>query len=162
MKVYIGPYPEWVGPYEIASMFPKFIRPYIEECQWLDKLCNYIYKKRERAVVVKIDDYDVWNLDETLSHILVPILKKYKKESMGFAEVEDSELPSDIEPKSEEAWAWALDEMIFAFESCLVSPAKLFMFKDGHIIDAKAWDEWKARQRRGLRLFGEYYTSLWS
>lgn len=162
MKVYIGPYPEWIGPYQIASIFPRVVRPYIEECGWLNKLCNYIYNKRKKTVVVKIDSYDIWNVDTTLSLILVPLLKKYKEESMSFAEVEDEELPEGIQPKSEEAWAWALDEMIFAFDSCLASPYKLPMFKDGNLIDAEAWDEWKARQRRGLRLFGKYYTSLWS
>lgn len=160
MKVFIGPYPRWIGTYQIAEMFPKFMRPYIQECEWLNKLCNYIYSKRRQKVVVRIDYHDIWNVDVTLADIILPLLKKYKEESMSFAEVEDEELPEGIEPKSEKAWTWALDEMIFAFDSCLDSPVKLF-FKDGKI-DAKAWDEWKARQKRGLRLFGKYYTSLWS
>lgn len=161
MKAYIGPYPGWIGTYQIARIFPKVLRPYIEECGWLDRLCNYIYSKRRQKVVVKIDSYDVINVDVTLAHIILPLLKKYKEESMSFAEVEDEELPESIESKSEKAWEWTLDEMIFAFDSCLSSPTKLCLTKDGKI-DNEAWDEWKARQKRGLRLFGKYYTQLWS
>lgn len=178
MKVYIGNYPKWIGPYQIAKVFPKFTRSYIEECTWLDKLCNYIYSKRKRVVYVQVDYSDVWNVDNTLSHLIVPVLQKYKATTKSYGEVDEPDMPKDIEPNSEAAYNWALDEMIFAFKSDTfnwveqfecgemdieiaekeVVPGKRHTYK----INQEAVDAYQQRIIRGRMLFAKYYTQLWS
>lgn len=91
---------------------------------WLDR-------KKERKIQVKIHDYDVWNMNMTLAHIILPMLRKMKDEKHGAPWVEDEDVPEELkstsaEPKEHEfdiddnhfkRWDYVLDEMIFAFES---------------------------------------------
>jgi hypothetical protein len=63
------------------------------------------YTDEGQAVEVIIHDYDVWSMDSTLAHIIVPMLKKLKETQHGH--------PSNL---TEEEWDEKLDEMIWAFE----------------------------------------------
>ena len=56
-------------------------------------------------IQVTIHDYDVWSMDQTLAHIIVPMLRKLKDQTHSY--------PSDL---TEESWDEMLDEMIWAFE----------------------------------------------
>ena len=98
----------------------------------------------DRVVNIHIDNYDTWNMDDTLAHIILPMLKqlKEKKHSSPMVDIEDVppelqlhgssryELSQyDLFPSEEydqmcwdaihARWDWVMDEMIFAFE-CLV------------------------------------------
>jgi hypothetical protein len=109
---------------------------------WLEKLENFIQgfynitinkliRNRDRKVKVRIDPSDTWNMDETLAHIIVPMLKQIKESKHSSPYVDDEDVPDhlrstethekengyDFDKCHVERWEWILNEMIFAFES---------------------------------------------
>lgn len=174
MKVYIGPYTNWLGPYQLAEKlmfwvpkekdeygFPqtadrvhKFgewlahgsIEPEPKEgditflgtdrpSTWVYKLLLWLDRKKKRKIEVRIDRWDLWSMDNTLAHIILPMLKGLKETKQGAPYVEDEDVPEHLqttaarEQTEEEKqwhtpdehhfarWDWVLDEMIFAFNS---------------------------------------------
>lgn len=137
MKVYIGPYKRWWGPYQIADLIPFISEDTAYKIGgWLAKtplndLCNWIDSKKERKVKIRIDKYDTWNMDDTLAHIILPMLKQLKETKQGSPMVDDEDVPphmrhSDPDPENFGAdnwvhykWEWVLNEMIWTFENIL-------------------------------------------
>jgi len=173
MRVKIGPYRSWFGPYQLADVilfwipkqkdeygFPhtadvvhKFgewlahgsVEPKHEigdvfgddnrQETWIYKLLKWIDKKKKRKIYVHIDRWDTWSMDNTLSHIILPMLKQLKETTHGAPWVDDEDVPEHLRstsapPLTEEQknihdvddnhfarWKWVLDEMIFAFQS---------------------------------------------
>lgn len=137
MRVYLGPYKSWIGPYQIAEWVP-----FLNEDQqhnlgkwlaatWVAKACKYIDRLRgERKIKVRIDKYDTWSMDNTLAHIILPMLKQLKETKHGSPYVEDEDLPPHMRHTSRKSeddyetvdnwihykWEWILNEMIWAFE----------------------------------------------
>jgi hypothetical protein len=103
---------------KIADKLP--LKPF----EFIDRL------KGDRKIRVHIDDYDIWGMDTTLSHIIVPMLFKLKENKHGAPYVDDEDVPDNLKstsapPKENEwdtdanhfdRWDWVLDEMIWAFE----------------------------------------------
>jgi hypothetical protein len=192
MKVNIGPYTTWIGPYQIAELLMKprwWIRDLILWCRgsqirklsmwdrighdskkidgaelnetdeanyqedeyrrnadhnfgdwlsenrnggdsWLLKVCLWIERKKKRKVEIRIDKYDTWSMDATLSMIILPMLKQLKATKHGAPLVDDKDVPKELRstsaPKKEnewdtdenhfKRWDWVLDEMIWTFE----------------------------------------------
>jgi hypothetical protein len=143
MRVYINRYRDhWISPYTILEkvFFWREIdydEPIIEK--WSNRLnpfCEMLQKVRDKINpkinYVKIDPWDTWSMDHTLSYIILPMLKQLKATTHGAPFVDDEDVPEGIglrsteaEPKEDEydvdsnhfkRWNWALDEMIFAFE----------------------------------------------
>ena len=148
MQVYISNYRHhWISPY---TMLEKI-------CFWekdkdvfynLEDDPNHKYEKTTNVLTyvsrgikwvldlihprinyVKIDYYDTWNMDSTLSDIILPMLKQLKENQHGAPFVEDEDVPKELrsiyalprEPWDTDGnhfkrWEWVLDEMIFAFE----------------------------------------------
>lgn len=78
-------------------------------------------KMTEKHKKIKIDDFDVWSADETLSLIILPLLKKLRKQKQGTpaTDVEDAPEPltsTGDDDFSETRWNWILTEMIWTFE----------------------------------------------
>lgn len=138
MKVHIGPYKNFFGPYNISDALSCFgiseincdrFGDYLSRT-WLSKFLNWIYKKRQRKEYVHIDNYDIWSLDHTLSLIIVPALKLLKEKKHGTPGVDDNDVPDNIKsttagPKKDEwdtdefwekRWEYVLDEMVWAME----------------------------------------------
>jgi hypothetical protein len=153
MQVKIGPYKNWIGPYQIAEAlcfwagkekdeygFPKtkdwvhnfgeWLAGGEDKDSWLQKACIWIESKRTRKIKVKIDRWDTWSMDHTLSYIVLPMLKQLKETKHGAPFTDDEDVPEHLrsttaEPKENEwdtdsnhflRWDWIMDEMIFAFE----------------------------------------------
>lgn len=138
MKVYIGPYKNWVGPYQIADILQKVgvsedrchdIGEWLADKTPLSKICEWIYSKRKRTIKVRVDPYDSWNADATLAIIILPLLKQLRDTKHGAPNVDDSDVPEHLQSKfglkdSEygvdslhfKRWDWVMDEMIWAFE----------------------------------------------
>ena len=136
MKVKIGPYVKWIGPYQISNLIP-FVS---EDTQdkigswlsrtWVDDVCEWLNSKTKRKIKVRIDDYDTWSMDNTLALIILPMLKQLKETKHGSPLVDDEDLPSHMRhtfskgPDDYETddrwihykWEWVLNEMIWAFE----------------------------------------------
>jgi hypothetical protein len=139
MKVYIGPHKNYIGPYQIAEkiLFWKNkntddvvydFGDFLANIKPLVKLCEWVESKRTRTIKVKIHDYDTWNMDNTLAHIILPMLKQLREHKHGAPFVDLEDVPEHLHPsepgnefvtdeKHFERWEWALGEMIFAFES---------------------------------------------
>lgn len=138
MKVKIGHYKNWIGPYQIADRVPftseetkEKIGDWLAGIGWVNSLCNWVYRLRgDRVVKVHIDKYDTWNMDETLAYIIVPMLKQLKETKHGSPLVDDEDLPEQMRHNDADEygcagnwvhykWEWILDEMIWAFETSL-------------------------------------------
>lgn len=131
MKVIIGPYKNFVGPYQIAEAL-AFWSPKVKDefgiprhkdwvhdfgtwlaetktgqDSWLTRLCNWADKRRKRHVYVKIDKWDTWGMDHTLAHIILPMLKQLRDTKHGSPKVDDFDCPQHLwstqaEPKESE------------------------------------------------------------
>ena len=201
MKVYLSKYRyHWISPYTVLEkvFFWREIdydEPIIDKwsdrltpiCQGIQKVLDFIHPKIN---YVKIDRWDTWSMDYSLSHIIVPMLKQLKETKHGAPFVDDEDVPEELKstsapPKENDydtddnhfkRWDWALNEMIWAFEQNLDNNSEEKFF------DHAEWDEkekdfgknlhkikidqpgLKAHQDRkanGFRLFGKYYQGLW-
>lgn len=124
MKVEIGPYVDWIGPYQIADMLCFWVKAVPDEYgiprkpewvhdfgtwlatdkngndSWLTKLCQWIHSKKKRKVKVRIDKYDTWNMEETLAYIILPMLKQLKETKHGSPHVDDEDVPEELRSTS--------------------------------------------------------------
>lgn len=152
MRVYIGPYVDrWISKVHDRYMDRKYkggLWPrYAEESgapvdekavealedtlQWIyNHTINLYLDHKERKIKVKIDNFDTWSMDHTLSFIVVPMLKQLKDTKHGAPFVDDEDVPEHLRstsapPKENEwdtdehhfaRWDWVLDEMLWAFE----------------------------------------------
>ena len=210
MKVIIGPYKRWIGPYQLADMVFWWQKKYDDDCVWADrahrfgtwlsekkdgsdtwllKLCNWVQDKRQRQVYVRIDHYDTYSMDHTLSYMIVPMLKQLKATKHGAPWVDDEDVPDSLkstnaDPKGNDwdtdsnhflRWDYILDEMIWAFSQQLDDEADTKFYThapkvageelDSYIhrmqVDEAGLKAWSDRKRNGYRLFGKYYEALW-
>ena len=130
MRVYIGPYKKWWGPYQLAEKIPflkeetrENIGGWLSET-WLQDFCEWIESKRHRKIQVRIDKYDTWNMNDTLAHIILPMLKQLKATKHGSQFVDDEDVPVHMRHGDPEGydnwvhykWDWVLNEIIWAFE----------------------------------------------
>jgi len=182
MKIEIGPYTRWVGPYQIAEMLLFWKNKDEDESvhkfgEWLsntflNRVCNWIHSKQKRKIKIHIDNYDVWSMDHTLGLIIVPMLKKLRDNSMGSPQVDDEDVPEELRstsvPKVSEydtddnwhkRWEWVINEMIWAFEQIIDDSNDDEFFKNGY--DVEGHKAHSARIQRGTILFGKYYRGLW-
>jgi len=118
MKVKIGNYPDWTGPYQIAEKLLFWMDKYTDKRvhrfgRWLAggdkkdsllvKFCEWVHSKRERQVEVKLDRWDTWNMDHTLALIILPMLRQLKATQHGAGFVDDQDVPEGIGLQSTEA-----------------------------------------------------------
>jgi len=233
MKVKIGKYTSWFGPYQLAEKLMFWVpqekdeygfphtadrvhkfgewlahgsiekEPEVGEVTswdrdrpttWLYKFLLWIESKKKRKIEVHIDKWDTWSMDSTLAYIIIPMLKQLKEKKHGAPYVEMTDRPEHLQVYKEpedhntdkfhfEAWDWALDEMIWAFEQHIDDDAeskfwtgehdfKWVKLEDGNSqmvrgendtshYDKEAHEAWVKRKQNGFMLFGKYYTSLW-
>jgi hypothetical protein len=138
MKVFLGPYTNWVGPYQIADWLQVF-GVSKDRCHelgeklsktWVNDVCQWIENRKHRRIKVRIDRYDTWNIDSTLSFIMVPLLKQLHETKHGAPFVDDEDVPEHLRstacaPKENEwdtdenhfkRFDWLLEELIWTFE----------------------------------------------
>lgn len=145
MNVHIGPYTNWIGPYQIADWL-QYVGVSKDTCykigewlsggdagdSWLMKMCFWIESKRSRSVQVHIDSYDTWNMDSTLAIIILPMLKQLQATKHGapmsmdgFQQISDSaQFCFDFYAEGDELayeqgqaqWTSIMDEMVWTFE----------------------------------------------
>jgi hypothetical protein len=141
MKIYMGPYTTWIGPYQIAEkiLFWKdkykddsvhALGDWLAESKWLVAACQWIENKKSRKVKIRIDKYDTWSMENTLSQIILPMLIQLNATKHGAPYVEDKDVPKELRstnagPKENEwdtdsnhfkRWEWVMNEMIWTFE----------------------------------------------
>ena len=119
MKVYMGPYTTWVGPYQIAEKIlfwkdkyayykddPLKEHPdrlaiekfgdFLDSIPGLTKFCHWINDRKKRKIDIQIHGYDVWSADHTLAMIIVPVLKKLREQKHGSPHVDDRDVPAHL------------------------------------------------------------------
>jgi hypothetical protein len=149
MKVYISNYRNhWISPYTILKTVCFWEKDddvfydledtgkgkYVKLVNFLDPICVAISKFLDFVHppinYVKIDYYDTWSMDRTLSPIILPMLKQLQKDKHGAPFVDDVDVPEELRstsapPKENEwdtdenhfkRWDWALEQMIWSFE----------------------------------------------
>lgn len=161
MKVNIGPYRNWFGPYQFAYLF-KYLGFSQDTCHKIgDRIpagpFNWIYSKKKRKINIHIDDYDVWNADHTLALIILPVLVKLKEVKHGSPCVDNEDVPEEIAKLDvHQKWNYVLDEIIWTFEQ-LADPDKEYDLPS----DRETQINYSNRITNGLILFGKYYRGLW-
>jgi len=172
MKIYIGPYKNWFGPYQLAEKLCFWARPVKDKYgieskpdwvhdfgEWLahgsvepepdfrtgidilnrnrDRHNTLLYRfllwvesKRKRTIKIRIDPYDTWSMDSTLSMIILPMLKQLHATKHGAPLVDDEDVPEHLRstaapPRENEydvdgnhflRWDWVMEELIWTFE----------------------------------------------
>jgi len=181
MKVRIGPYTNWFGPYQLAesicfwapkqkdeygfksnpdwvhnfggflahgfapdeSHLPTGQRNRPERATtWLDKSLTWIHERKKRTVDIKIDKWDTWSMDATLSLLILPMLKQLKATKHGSGMIDLEDVPEHLRvttheeydgqstfdfyhennpdeeptPNLHTRYDWILDELIWTFE----------------------------------------------
>ena len=103
MKVYIGPYKDWFGPYHLVEKLFWFLS---EDTQ--DKIAKRMpvwpfefirWLRGDQKINVRIDQYDTWNMDGTLAHIIVPMLKQMKAQNQGVPLMDVEDVPEHLKDK---------------------------------------------------------------
>jgi hypothetical protein len=175
MRIKIGPYRNWFGPYQCADllMYLGFSRDFcewlghkipVEPFQWLDNL-------KHRKIKVKIHSYDTWSMDHTLAIIIHPMLVQLRKTKHGSPCVDDIDVPEvlrstsapptaekwDTDEHFHKRWDWVLDEMIWAFDQ-IANDTDMQAYKE---LSPEEYKEHCDRIIRGTTLFGKYYQALW-
>jgi hypothetical protein len=187
MKVKIGKYPRWVGPYQVADFLHKyFFLPEsftdkiaetlpVEPFEWFRKTFQ---RGGEQKVYVKIEDHDTWNADQTMAYIILPILKRLQNGKQGTPFTDPDDAPEHLRPPKDEVkenewdtdskfearWEYILGEMIFAFES-IINEGDIedtYFSNKYKTFDKEGFQKHTDRVNNGLRLFGRYYRGLWT
>jgi hypothetical protein len=110
---------------------PEWVEVWSDRLTPISKAIQWVLDKVDRKITyVKIDYWDTWSMDHTLSYIILPMLKQLKDSKHGAPFVDDEDVPEELKstsapPKESEhdvddnhfkRWDYVLDEMIFAFE----------------------------------------------
>ena len=205
MRVYIGPYVyRWVSYVHDKYMDKKYGR-----YDWQDSSTNFEHalEKLEdglqwfynatinriidnmnanQKISVRIDNYDTWSMDDTLAHIIVPMLKQLKdtKHGVPHTDMEDVSENCRVEDKENKIewmmfrWHYVIDEMIWAFEQKTLDWEDQYTIKEDNKVsdydamkgvdpeytytfDHEGMKTHHERMMNGFRLFGKYYESLW-
>lgn len=147
----------------------------------------------EQKIEVHIDEWDTWSMDDTLAPIILPMLKQLKEAKHGAPYVDPEDCPDELTPEPNEGhdvdsthferWDWAIDQMIFAFDS-KVNDDWEDRFQSGEFdlewkrrddgmsemiegpnhtfkIDMDARNAYANRIQKGFELFGKYFQNLW-
>ena len=109
MKVNIGKYPSW------------------------NRFAAWIGYEPKQKVKVHIDTWDTWSMDETLAHIIHPMLIQLRDNNHGVGWVDQRDVPKklrwskaeavayekngDLDKNYQVRWIWIMNEMIFAFQA---------------------------------------------
>lgn len=181
MKVYLSKYRNhWISPYTIIEKIVfwreidydepmvKFWNDILEPfSRAIEKVLDFVHPKVD---YVKIDYWDTWNMDSTLSKIILPMLKQMKKSKHGAPLTDDEDVPEELRstsapPKENEwdvdenhfkRWDWIVDEMIWSFEEINNDS-----FWERLGLERDELQKYEDRIDNGLRLFGKYYRGLW-
>lgn len=151
MKAKIGKYPHWFTASRLEDRYLEWRhkKPVWEiddrEHTRLDKIVaklldgwqtvlhytvNQIQQRRKRTVRVHVDDWDVWDANTTLAHIILPVLEQLRETKQGAPFVDKEDVPEELhdkkltEKQKEQGelgenhfkrWDYVLDAMIWSF-----------------------------------------------
>lgn len=115
MKVSIGPFRNWIGPYQVADYIffwhvswpsdeletrwdyrlkNKFVDLMVDS--WFNNFLTWVDSKKKRRIDIRIDKYDTWGMDHTLALIVVPMLKQLNATKHGAPYIDDEDVPQEL------------------------------------------------------------------
>lgn len=171
MKVFLSkPHDHWISPYTMLdyaffwtdwskcsrdkSLAATLDRKYVDHPEWVEKFSDLLVpisqaiqwvwdRVQPEVKYIKIDYWDTWSMDTTLTPIILPMLKQLKAVKHGSGMVDMNDVPEhlratntedyedqltfdfykesadekyDIGPNVHTRWDWVMGEMIWAFE----------------------------------------------
>lgn len=163
MKIFIGPYLHWFGPYECARLL-KYIGVSKERCdkiaEWLPSgPFQWFHNLKNRNIKVKIHPYDLWSLDVSLAHVILPALRAFRLNISGYPGSLWKDDNKDNDDSSMNQWEAIIDKMIWSFENCIEDP-KFPGLHNEELYNAMKEHENKVQE--GIDLFAKYYRNLWN
>ena len=120
MRVNIGPYKNWFGPYQLVDLLCFWVKEIPDEYgykdkpewvhnfgkwlaedkngndSWLTKLCQKIDSYKKRKIKIHIDRWDTWSMDHTLGLIVLPMLKQLRDTKHGSPLVDAEDVPEEL------------------------------------------------------------------
>ena len=166
----------------LIDKWSNYLLPISKAIQW------FLDFVRPRVVDVKIDYWDTWSMDATLTPIILPMLKQLRDTKHGSGWIDPKDVPEYMRTSDKidthygqecfdfykeenvyemkydihDRYEWALNEMIFAFQ-CLYDEHwdEKYWSDDSKRCDWDALRKHQARIDNGLKLFGKYYQTLW-
>lgn len=140
-------------------------KPKVPRLRWYHRLLGIEPKQRKDRIKIRIDNWDTWNVDYTLSRIAVPLLREYKEKNNGFpVDVDEVDIPNHIknsydsgDERQEAGWDAIVDKMIRAHEMIVNDEIMDTLMEEGE----EAANNKAQVVKEGLSLFGKYYQNLW-
>lgn len=131
--------------------------------------------KRQRKKYLKkkgtyVNPIECWNLDYTIAKWILPRLKLFREETVGYPSIDRKIYAETGEMVgiTFEDWQKILDEIILAFEQVLIDPMDICIDKNLNLknkLDYKIYEniceERNKKIERGLDLFKYYFQDLW-
>jgi hypothetical protein len=193
MKVYKNCYKNhWISPYTICEKIfwwreIDYNEPWVQTVNCalepvmlgVKKILDVVDPKID---YVKIDPWDTWSMDSTLSPIILALLRQLHADNHGAPYTDDADVPSELRSTTKSAqlakendwdtdgnhfqrWNWILKEMIWAFEQLADTDNDDQFYTGVHNesreFDKTGYQEHQKRISNGTRLFGKYYQNLW-
>lgn len=124
---------------------PEWVERWSDRLVPLSKAIQWVWDRVHPPInYVKIDYWDTWSMDHTLSPIILPMLKQLNEVKHGAPFVDDEDVPEELKSTSAPAkenewdtdanhfrrWDWVMGEMIFAFE-CKVDDSWEDAYREG-------------------------------
>ena len=121
---------EMEGKYKYVDR-PDWVEKWTDRLEPVSKGIMWVLDRVHPKIdYVKIDKWDTWSMDHTLSIIVLPMLKQLQETKHGSPLIDDEDVPENLRstaapPKENEwdtddnlhlRWEWVMNEMIFAFE----------------------------------------------
>lgn len=158
MKVNITEYGSYINAFIIANFLFGWLRNdhLVDKVEGFLKPLEHFLPTGEQSVYVKIEPWDTWSLDSTLSEVICPALEEFKLRTIAIKHVDNEDLPEHLQIEPDEygsthngkGWDFVVDEMIFGF-------------KHGSIEENQP-EEVLQRADNGRRLFAKYFHHLWT
>ena len=114
MKVKIGPYRRFYNTVNFEMFMEEKLKipEHVSEAigNFFQMILNFLWNDRfygpnnndAQNISVRIDNYDVWNMDVTLAQIILPMLKRLKEVKHGAPKVDNEDVPEHLRATAED------------------------------------------------------------
>lgn len=109
MRINIGPYCTWFGPYQLADKIVFWKKRSMDgtidlhyklgqrlEKSWVGSFLTWLHARKKRKIDIQIHSYDCWSADHTLAMVIHPVLSKLRMQKHGAPYVDDEDVPAHL------------------------------------------------------------------
>ena len=187
MRIYIGPYKKWWGPYQVMELL-TWVGVNKDYCEyladklpnWTHTLCSWVHNLcSKRKIKIKLHPYDTWSMDATLAHIIVPMLEQLRDTKHGSPYIDNMDVPEQWRMSKEEQdlfdncrgydeYAGSSDyiqaEYKFHDRYKWVLGEMIWVFNlyiNDSLLDIDESGNHRCRKEHAMYMFGKYFDTLW-